>query len=88
MKQLVVRLYLTGVLLAALATPAFADGSPIPWPKKSGQLALVQTEGSPALVTDGNPIPWPKKASELDPTVTTPSPRLIADGNPIPWPRK
>ena len=70
MKQLVVRLYLTGVLLAALATPAFADGSPIPWPKKSGQLALVVTMGSPRLIADGSPIPWPKKVTEPGVVVT------------------
>ena len=79
MRQLVVRLYLTGVLLAAIATPAFADGNPIPWPKKSIQPALVVTVGSPRLIADGNPIPWPKKLSE---------PGVVADGNPIPWPKK
>ena len=41
MKHLIVRPYLTGAWLAALAAPALADGSPIPWPKKSGQLTLV-----------------------------------------------
>ena len=93
MKRLIVRLYLTGAWLAALAAPALADGSPIPWPKKSGQLTLVVV-ASPRLIADGSPIPWPKKVtepgvvSEPDPTSTTVSPRLVADGSPIPWPKK
>jgi len=38
MKHLIVRLYLTGALFAALVAPALADESPIPWPKKSSAL--------------------------------------------------
>jgi hypothetical protein len=102
MKHSVVRLHLFGVLLAGLASPAFADGNPIPWPKKLREPGLAVTVGSPKLVADGspipwpkpklvadgNPIPWPKKLREPGPTVTLGSPRLVADGNPIPWPKK
>ena len=65
MKHLVVRLYLTGVLLAASATPALADGSPIPWPKKVSEPGPTATMASPRLVADGSPIPWPKKSGTL-----------------------
>ena len=87
MKHLTVRLYLTGALLAALAAPALADGNPIPWPKKTGQLAPVVV-ASPTLIVDGNPIPWPKKVTEPGVAGTGNSPALVADGNPIPWPKK
>jgi len=88
MKHSVVRLHLIGVLLAGLASPAFADGNPIPWPKKLREPGPAVTVDSPKLVADGNPIPWPKKLREPGPTVTLGSPRLVADGNPIPWPKK
>jgi len=88
MKDSIVRLHLTAVLLAALAIPALADGSPIPWPKKPGPPSPVVTVRSPRLVADGSPIPWPKKPSQPGPVVVVGSPRLVADGSPIPWPRK
>ncbi len=61
MKHSVVRLHLFGVLLAGLASPAFADGNPIPWPKKLREPGPTVTLSSARLVADGNPIPWPKK---------------------------
>ena len=61
MKHLIVRLYLTGALLAALVAPAMADGNPIPWPKKTGELAVVQV-ASPTLIVDGNPYPLAKES--------------------------
>ena len=88
MKNSIVRLHLTAVLLAALAIPALADGNPIPWPKKPGQPSPVVAVRSPKLVADGNPIPWPKKPGQPSPRPAVSSPSLLADGNPIPWPRK
>ncbi len=81
MKHLIVRLYLTGAWLAALAAPALADGSPIPWPKKSGQLTLVVV-ASPRLIADGSPIPWPKKVTEPGVVVTGGSPTLVLESHP------
>ncbi|PYX76049.1 MAG: hypothetical protein DMG72_06005 [Acidobacteria bacterium] len=88
MKHSVVRLHLFGVLLAGLASPAFADGNPIPWPKKLRELALTVTVGSPKLVADGSPIPWPKPKLVADGSpIPWPKPKLVADGSPIPWPK-
>ena len=81
MKHLIVRLYLTGAWLAALAAPALADGNPIPWPEKTGQLAPVVV-ASPTLIVDGNPIPWPKKVTEPGVVVTGGSPTLVLESHP------
>src|SRR5207249_12320220 len=87
MKHSVVRLHLFGVLLAGLASPAFADGHPIPWPKKLRELALTVTVGSPKLVADGSPIPWPKPKLVADGSPSPwPKPKLVAAGSPMPWP--
>ncbi len=87
MKHSVVRLHLFGVLLAGLASPAFADGNPIPWPKKLRELALTVTVGSPKLVANGSPIPWPKpKLVDDGAQIPWPKPKLVADGSPIPEP--
>jgi hypothetical protein len=87
MKNSVVRFWLAGLLLASLASPALADGSPVPWSNKASSpvLQLGDSFGSavpktPALVVDGLPVPWPKKA------INTPA--LRADGLPVPWPKK
>jgi len=84
MKHSVVRLHLIGVLLAGLASPAFADGNPIPWPKKLREPGPAVTVDSPKLVADGLPIPWPKLVADGLPI---PWPKLVADGLPIPWPK-
>jgi hypothetical protein len=87
MKNSVVRFCLAALLLAGLALPALADGSPVPWPKKAPSPVLnvssnsgTLTQSSPNVVADGLPVPWPKKA------VSTPA--LRADGLPVPWPKK
>jgi hypothetical protein len=87
MKIPVLRFSLAGLLLASLALPALADGSPVPCPNKSSSPVLKLGERfssavkkTPGLVGDGLPVPWPKKA------INTPAVR--ADGLPVPWPKK
>jgi hypothetical protein len=87
MTNSVIRCCLAALLLAGFALPAFADGSPVPWPKKATSPVLqpgvthsTVLQIAPRNVADGNPVPWPKKI-----TVT---PMPVADGNPVPWPKK
>jgi hypothetical protein len=85
MKDAAVRIFLATSLLTALALPVFADGSPVPWPKKTSNSVLrVSSNHSrltqPVLLVDGSPVPWPKK--------TLSRPALQADGSPVPWPKK
>ena len=61
MKYTIASFCIGASMVLALATPALADGSPIPWPpvqppvqKKPGGGVTMQK-----LVADGSPIPWP-----------------------------
>jgi len=85
MKNSVVRFCLAALLLAGLALPAFADTSPVPWPKKESSPVLSTgsnpvVQGLPKLVADTSPVPWPKKVTNI--------PNLVADTSPVPWPKK
>jgi hypothetical protein len=77
MKLTLVRLYLPVVLLAALVTPAMADGNPIPWPHTFNQTRPVVAVDSPKLVADGNPIPWPHILSPVGPAGVVDGTQLI-----------
>jgi hypothetical protein len=87
MKNSVVHVCLAALLLAGLAIPALADGSPVPWPKKANVpvLRMIDRNGPslqelPLMIVDGLPVPWPKKLFAI--------PKAVADGSPVPWPKK
>ena len=87
MKNSVVGFFLAALLFAALALPAFADGLPVPWPKKATTPVLQLRDGNGSavwniqlLIVDGSPVPWPKKFIN--------APAVQADGLPVPWPKK